>query len=61
MALALVLWIATRNGMLFLILLGGGYRLFQRDAATSPDKLGMLHFVGLLLALTILQNLMPVR
>jgi len=61
LGLALIGWIATRNGMLFLIAIGSGYQLFKRDAASEPDSRGFLYFAGLLAALTALEYFMPAR
>ena len=40
--------------MYFLIILGGAYRLFKRDASQEPDGTGFLQFAGLLVALGLL-------
>jgi Zn-dependent protease len=47
-----VLWWVTGEVMLGLVMLGGVYRLFTRDAAQEPDNLGMAQFLGLLAALS---------
>jgi len=54
LALAGALWFFTRESMYFLIILGGAYRLFKRDASQEPDGPGFLQFAGLLLALGLL-------
>jgi Zn-dependent protease len=56
--LSAALWIDTRNGMLFLIVMGAAYRLFKTDAAQAPDDLGMGQFALLLLALSLLPLLL---
>jgi Zn-dependent protease len=61
LTLALALWAVTKESMYFLILLGGGYRLFKRDAAQAPDNAGFLQFAGLLLALGVLVALTAAR
>ena len=59
LALTLVLWGITREGMLLLIAAGAVYRLFKRDASVEPDNTGFVHFVFLLLTLTAIVALLP--
>ena len=54
LALAAAMWGVTRHSMYLLILLGGAYRLFKRDASPQPDNTGFLQYAGLLLALGVL-------
>jgi len=53
-ALAAALWAVTKQSMYFLIILGGAYRLFKRDASPEPDNTGFLQFSGLLVGLGVL-------
>jgi len=46
------LWPLSSNGMLFLVALGCGYRMFTRDWQAEPDNLGLMQFLGLLVALS---------
>ena len=57
LAAAAALWFVTSEPMLFLIVLGGIYRLFTKDAAEQPDQTGFLQFLGLLAALSALSVL----
>jgi Zn-dependent protease len=54
LTMAGALWAFTRESMYFLIVLGGAYRLFKRDASQEPDGTGFLQFAGLLVALGLL-------
>lgn len=54
LTLAAGMWAVTRQSMYFLIILGGGYRLFKRDASQEPDQTGFLQFAGLLAGLGVL-------
>jgi Zn-dependent protease len=54
LVLAAGLWITTSVGMLFPIVIGMGYRLFRKDASTTPDNIGLLQFGALLVALTVM-------
>lgn len=40
----------TGEKMMFLVALGLGYRLFTKDWAATPDRRGLVQFVGLILA-----------
>jgi Zn-dependent protease len=51
MCTAFVLWYATSESMLLLIVLGCGYRMFTKDAAPEPDAVCLQQFAGLLVAL----------
>src|SRR5262249_12406256 len=37
LGLVLLMWVLTHDGVLFLVALGGAYRMFKRDSALSPD------------------------
>jgi Zn-dependent protease len=50
---AVALWLVSSNPMLLLIGLGCGYRLFTRDQQAEPDNQGLMQFLGLLVALTV--------
>jgi Zn-dependent protease len=50
---AAVCWWFSGEVMLGLITLGAGYRLFTKDAAQEPDNTGMMQFMGLLTALSV--------
>lgn len=54
LALTAALWAVTKESMYVFILLGGGYRLFKRDANPQPDNSGFLQFAGLLVALGVI-------
>jgi len=56
-----ILWLITHQAMLFLIALGGAYRLFTKDAAAEPDNTGLLQFVGLLVALAAVTVFAPLQ
>jgi Zn-dependent protease len=51
---AAMLWFVTKEVMLGVVTAGGVYRLFTKDAAEEPDNLGMLQFLGLLVALSLI-------
>ena len=51
LALAIILWLSTKNGMFLFIALGATYRLFTKDAAKQPDRTGFYQYIGLLVAL----------
>jgi Zn-dependent protease len=53
LAVAAALWWITRQEMLMLIALVATYRLFSKDYAPEPDRTGLLQFLGLLGALTL--------
>jgi Zn-dependent protease len=48
---AILAWF-TSEPMLWLITIGGFYRLFTKDPAQEPDNTGMMQFLGLLAALS---------
>jgi Zn-dependent protease len=50
-ALAAGLWFWTNDGMLFLVALGAGYRLFTKDASQSPDPPVLWRYAALLVLL----------
>ena len=50
-AAAVTLWYVTREPMLILIALVGGYRLFTKDAAQEPDPVCLQQYAGLLVVL----------
>lgn len=56
LALALVLWGATGQGLFFLILLGGAYRLYRRDPAPAHDRPVVVEFALLLVVLGALSS-----
>lgn len=58
---AVVLWMLTSNSMLLLICGVCGYRMFTRDWQPEPDNGGLLQFVGLLAALTLVTVLAPLK
>jgi Zn-dependent protease len=47
------LWAVSSNKMLFLVALGCAYRMFTRDWQAEPDNKGLMQFLGLLAALSI--------
>ena len=49
-----MLCLLTGNRMLWLIAAGATYRLFTKDWQTEPDRHGLLQFLGLLAALSII-------
>ena len=57
LAIAAALWAVTKESMYLLVILGGGYRLFKRDADPDPDNVGFGQFAGLLVALGVLMVL----
>jgi hypothetical protein len=44
--------ILTGNKMLWLVAIGATYRLFTKDWQTEPDRDGLLQFLGLMAALS---------
>jgi Zn-dependent protease len=60
-AVASGLWMLTWNPMLFLIAAVAGYRLFTRDWQTEPDSEGLVRFALLLVLLTAVAVLAPVK
>jgi len=52
LGLALILWMATSEPFLLIIAIVAAFRLFQKDAAREPDRIGLLQFAGLLTALS---------
>ena len=53
LAAILLLWALTRQGLLCLLALGAGYRLFvQKDAAENTDWIALGQFLGLIAALS---------
>jgi Zn-dependent protease len=58
---AAILWRLTSNSMLLLIAAVCGYRMFTKDWQTEPDNGGLLRFVGLLAALTLVTVLAPLK
>ena len=57
LAAALGLWMITSAPMLLLIAAGCTYRLFTRDWQTEPDRDGLMQFLGLLAALSVVAAL----
>jgi Zn-dependent protease len=56
---ALILWMITTTPMLLLVAMGCTYRMFTKDWQQEPDRQGMLQFIGLLIALSIITLLSP--
>ncbi len=54
LALAAALWAVTKESMYFLVILGGGYRMFKRDSSPEPDNVGFGQFAALLIGLGVL-------
>lgn len=54
LATALTMWFFTNDGVLFLVALGAGYRLFTKDYAPTGDAPVLRKFVALLVLLAIL-------
>jgi Zn-dependent protease len=55
LAAVLVLWAVTKQGLLCLLALGVGYRLFlQKDFAPEPDYVALGQFLGLIAALSVM-------
>jgi Zn-dependent protease len=55
LAAVLVLWAVTKQGLLCLLALGVGYRLFlQKDFAPQPDYVALGQFLGLIAALSVM-------
>jgi len=55
LAAILVLWAVTKQGLLCLLALGVGYRLFvQKDFAQQPDYVALGQFLGLIAALSVM-------
>jgi Zn-dependent protease len=54
LGVALLMWLLTNDGVLFLVALGAGYRLFTRDYAPAPDAPVLQRFVVLLVLLAML-------
>ncbi len=52
LAVTLVAWWLTKEGLLLLIALGAIYRAFQKDAPTERDPVGLAIFTGLIAALS---------
>jgi Zn-dependent protease len=53
LAASLALFFMTRNSLLLAIAGVCGYRLFTKDWQTEPDNEGLIQFVGLLAALSV--------
>lgn len=51
LCMAFGLWYATSESMMLLIVLGCGYRMFTKDAATEPDPTCLRQYAVLLVAL----------
>ena len=58
---AAILWAASSNSMLFLVGTVCDYRMFTRDWQKEPDNTGLLQFVGLLAALTLVALAAPLK
>ena len=58
---AAALWWLSSNSMLILVAGVCGYRIFTRDWQAEPDNEGLLQFVGLLSALTLVSVLAPLK
>lgn len=54
LGLALLMWIITNDGVLFLVALGAGYRLFTKDAPKVSDTPVLQRFALLIILLAIL-------
>jgi Zn-dependent protease len=54
LAAAVLAWLITREPMLLLIAAGAIYRQFTKEASPEPDNTGLIHFVGLIVALATL-------
>jgi Zn-dependent protease len=54
LGVALLMWWLTNDGVLFLVALGAGYRLFTRDYAPSQDAPVLQRFVVLIVLLAML-------
>ncbi len=61
LVLAGAMWAVTKESMYLLILLGGAYRLYQRDASKEQDQTGFMQFAGLLTGLGVLVALSKIR
>jgi Zn-dependent protease len=61
--LILLLWMITGEGLLFILALGAGYRIFwQKDHAPAPgDQTTLLQFAGLLVLFGAMMALIPIR
>lgn len=57
MAAAGTLWLLTSNPMLILIAIMCAWRMFTRDWQTESDRHGLMQFVGILLALSLIYTL----
>ena len=58
---AAILWAASSNSMLFLIGAVCAYRMFTRDWQKEPDNTGLIQFIGLLAALTLVAVAAPLK
>ena len=55
LAAILVLWAWTKQGLLLLLALGAGYRLFwEKDFARETDNVALGQFVGLIAVLSLM-------
>jgi Zn-dependent protease len=54
LAITGVMWFLTNDGVLFLVALGAGYRLFTKDFAPAPDPPVLRRFTALIVLLAIL-------
>jgi Zn-dependent protease len=54
LALTLAMWLLTNDGVLFLVALGAGYRLFTGDAAPASDPPVLHRFAALIVLLALL-------
>jgi Zn-dependent protease len=62
LALVAVLWLLTQQGMLLIVLLGAGFRVFwQKDDAPEPDPGAFAQFAGLLVLLAAMLAWIPAR
>lgn len=54
LGLVLLMWVLTHDGMLFVVALGCGFRMFTRDYGPAPDPPVLQRFALLLVVLSIL-------
>ena len=54
LAAAVTLWLVTSAPMLVLVAIACAWRMFTRDWQPEPDRQGLLQFVGLLVAFSVM-------
>ncbi len=59
LATALVLFLAVHEGMLLLIAIAAGWRLFTKDSSGEPDNTALMQYAGLLVALSAIPVFTP--